>query len=66
MEEAVDRPTNHPARSDGKPVPVIGAGVIGPTSASCLARKGFGVTVAADRFAPRAAELKAPKLRPVR
>ncbi len=37
----------------GGTVVVIGAGVIGLTSALCLRRKGFGVTVLAERFAPR-------------
>jgi D-amino-acid oxidase len=32
---------------------VIGAGVIGLTSALCLRQRGFGVTVLAERFAPR-------------
>lgn len=42
---------------------VIGAGVIGLTSALCLlARKSFGVTVVADRFAPRVTSVVAGAL----
>lgn len=37
---------------DGGSILVIGAGVVGLTSAVCLARAGFRVTVVADRFAP--------------
>jgi D-amino-acid oxidase len=37
----------------GRAVVVIGAGVSGLTTALCLRRRGFGVTVVADRFAPR-------------
>lgn len=40
-------------RERGGTVVVIGAGVIGLTSALCLRQRGFGVTVIADRFAPR-------------
>ena len=36
----------------GRRVLVIGAGVAGLTSALCLRRRGFEVTVVADRFAP--------------
>lgn len=41
---------------------VIGAGVVGLTSALCLARKGFRVTVVADRFAPRVTSVVAGAL----
>src|SRR5262245_36514174 len=41
---------------------VIGAGVSGLTSALCLARRGFAVTVAADRFAPRVTSVVAGAL----
>jgi D-amino-acid oxidase len=43
-------------------VVVIGAGVIGLTSALCLRRRGFGVTVLADRFAPRVTSVVAGAL----
>ncbi len=41
---------------------VIGAGVIGLTSALCLSRRGFTVTVIADRFAPRVTSVVAGAL----
>jgi D-amino-acid oxidase len=41
---------------------VIGAGVSGLTSALCLARRGFGVTVLADRFAPHVTSVVAGAL----
>jgi D-amino-acid oxidase len=41
---------------------VIGAGVSGLTSALCLARKGFDVTVVAERFAPRVTSIVAGAL----
>jgi D-amino-acid oxidase len=41
---------------------VIGAGVIGLTSALCLARRGFAVTVVADRFAPHVTSVVAGAL----
>jgi D-amino-acid oxidase len=40
-------------RDRGRSVVVIGAGVSGLTSALTLRRKGFGVTIVADQFAPR-------------
>ncbi len=40
----------------------MGAGVSGLTSALCLARKGFRVTVVADRFAPRVTSVVAGAL----
>jgi D-amino-acid oxidase len=46
----------------GKAVLVIGAGVSGLTSALCLQRKGFGVTVLADRFVPRVTSVVAGAL----
>lgn len=41
---------------------VIGAGVSGLTSALCLRRKGFSVTVVADRFAPKVTSVVAGAL----
>jgi D-amino-acid oxidase len=41
---------------------VIGAGVSGLTSALCLSRKGFNVTVVADRFAPKVTSVVAGAL----
>ena len=41
---------------------VIGAGVSGLTSALCLSRRGFDVTVVADRFAPRVTSVVAGAL----
>ena len=41
---------------------VIGAGVIGLTSALCLRRRGFQVTVVADEFAPRVTSVVAGAL----
>ncbi len=41
---------------------VIGAGVSGLTSALCLRRRGFGVTVVADAFAPRVTSVVAGAL----
>jgi D-amino-acid oxidase len=41
---------------------VIGAGVSGLTSALCLVRKGFAVTVVADRFAPHVTSVVAGAL----
>lgn len=47
---------------DGRRVLVIGAGVSGLTSALCLARAGYAVTVVADRFAPRVTSVVAGAL----
>jgi D-amino-acid oxidase len=44
--------SNHPAATAERGVLVIGAGVNGLTSALCLRRKGYRVTVVADTFAP--------------
>src|SRR5437763_1608548 len=41
---------------------VLGAGVSGLTSALCLRRRGFEVTVAADRFAPEVTSVVAGAL----
>jgi D-amino-acid oxidase len=41
---------------------VVGAGVSGLTTALCLARRGFAVTVVADRFAPRVTSVVAGAL----
>lgn len=46
----------------GRGVVVIGAGVIGLTTALCLRKKGFGVTVLADRFARRVTSVVAGAL----
>ena len=46
----------------GRGVLVIGAGVSGLTSALCLSRRGFTVTVVADRFAPRVTSVVAGAL----
>ncbi len=48
--------------SAGSGVLVIGAGVSGLTSALCLARRGFEVTVVADQFAPRVTSVVAGAL----
>jgi D-amino-acid oxidase len=53
---------HHPSKSTGKSVLVIGAGVSGLTTALCLARKGYAVTVIADRFAPRVTSIVAGAL----
>jgi D-amino-acid oxidase len=57
----------HSLIDDGRPdtprsVLVIGAGVSGLTSALCLRRKGFSVTVIADQFAPRVTSVVAGAL----
>src|SRR6478672_11637803 len=46
----------------GRGVVVIGAGVSGLTSALCLQRAGFAVTVIADRFAPQVTSVVAGAL----
>src|SRR2546430_7094626 len=58
----MNRLLNHPRRAGGKRILVIGAGVSGLTSALCLRRKGFEVTVVADRFAPRVTSVVAGAL----
>lgn len=50
------------ARGTGSKVLVIGAGVSGLTSALCLARRGFEVTIVADRFAPQVTSVVAGAL----
>ncbi len=56
-------PPIHDCReTDGRGVLVIGAGVSGLTSALCLRRKGFAVTVIADRFAPEVTSVVAGAL----
>src|SRR5947209_14712834 len=50
------------AKKRGKAVLVIGAGVSGLTSAFCLRRQGFEVTVLADRFAPQVTSVVAGAL----
>ncbi len=45
-----------------KSILVIGAGVSGLTSALCLARRGFEVTIVADRFAPKVTSVVAGAL----
>src|SRR5271166_5824544 len=50
---------------DDKPVPtvlVIGAGVSGLTSALCLARQGYRVTIIAEQFAPQVTSVVAGAL----
>lgn len=47
---------------DGRRVLVLGAGVSGLTTALCLRRAGYAVTVAADRFAPRVTSVVAGAL----
>jgi D-amino-acid oxidase len=57
-----NQPVNDPGIGTGKRVLVIGAGVSGLTSALCLRGRGFGVTVVADRFAPRVTSVVAGAL----
>ena len=54
--------SNHSAAAAGRGVLVIGAGVSGLTSALCLRRRGYSVTVVADRFAPRVTSVVAGAL----
>jgi D-amino-acid oxidase len=58
----VNAPVHSPATRVGRRVLVIGAGVSGLTSAICLRRNGFEVTVVADRFAPRVTSVVAGAL----
>jgi D-amino-acid oxidase len=53
---------DHGGRGTGRGVLVIGAGVSGLTSALCLRRRGFEVTVVADRFAPQVTSVVAGAL----
>jgi D-amino-acid oxidase len=55
-------PVNHHRSPAGKQILVIGAGVSGLTSALCLSRRGFQVTVLADRFAPHVTSVVAGAL----
>src|ERR1700722_16939510 len=48
--------------ANGKRVLVIGAGVIGLTTAVCLRRQGYGVTVVAEKFAPQVTSVVAGAL----
>ena len=54
--------SRNPSAGAGRGVLVIGAGVSGLTSALCLRRRGYGVTVVADRFAPRVTSVVAGAL----
>src|ERR1700682_1671373 len=49
-------------RSDRNEVLVLGAGASGLTSALCLKRRGFGVTVVAESFAPHVTSVVAGAL----
>jgi D-amino-acid oxidase len=62
--EANGRDHHHHESGNGsaRSVLVVGAGVSGLTSALCLARQGFEVTVVADRFAPRVTSVVAGAL----
>jgi len=53
---------NKHGKSNGRTLLVIGAGVNGLTTALCLARRGFEVTVIADQFAPRVTSVVAGAL----
>ena len=57
-----DEAIHDPGRGAGIGVLVIGAGVIGLTTALCLRRRGFEVTVVADRFAPKVTSVVAGAL----
>ncbi len=60
---SIDEPNHPPGRRPGPGgVLVIGAGVSGLTSALCLRRRGFEVTVIADRFAPQVTSVVAGAL----
>src|SRR5258708_34713361 len=54
--------THQHGRGTARSILVIGAGVSGLTSALCLRRRGFEVTVLADRFAPRVTSVVAGAL----
>ena len=54
--------SNSPAPRAGRGVLVVGAGVSGLTTALCLRRRGFSVTVVADRFAPEVTSVVAGAL----
>jgi D-amino-acid oxidase len=57
-----DYPVSRSQAAAGRGVLVIGAGVSGLTSALCLSRRGFTITVVADRFAPRVTSVVAGAL----
>jgi D-amino-acid oxidase len=63
-QRAIDTDRRMKNRGDGggQGVLVLGAGVCGLTSALCLRRQGFEVTVVADRFAPRVTSVVAGAL----
>ncbi len=56
------RSVDEPGSCAGGRILVIGAGVSGLTSALCLRRKGFEITVVADQFAPRVTSVVAGAL----
>jgi D-amino-acid oxidase len=58
----MDQVVNNLAACDQKSVLVIGAGVVGLTTAVCLARERFRVMVIADRFAPQVTSVVAGAL----
>ena len=59
---SIDSHLHDQKNGTGRSVLVIGAGVSGLTSALCLIRKGFTVTVIADRLAPRVTSVVAGAL----
>jgi D-amino-acid oxidase len=59
---SINQHLHTPVNGSAKGVLVIGAGVCGLTSALCLARKGFKVTVIANRFAPHVTSVVAGAL----
>src|SRR5688500_4628550 len=62
MEPVIDLRSPLPPRGDEPRALVIGAGVIGLTSAVCLRRAGFAVNVVAERFAPEVTSVVAGAL----
>jgi D-amino-acid oxidase len=59
---SLDRSRKQCGRDGARKALVIGAGVSGLTTALCLARRGFAVTVLAERFAPRVTSVVAGAL----